>query len=350
MRRAQMQRPQFHEVIDLYRELTATKYCSHPVHSDCEGPIVKAHTVPKSGSLRRIAKEGHVYQFRADLPLLKQTQGKPIERLIGINEASTFTGFCSFHDNQVFAPIEAQPFQASAQHAFLLAYRSICRELFAKDHHVEVIQQLKDFDRGLSVEQQIALQDFLSVSALGAKTGQSQLKECKVKLDAMLIGHRYDDIRFCAVLLDQAPEVVASGSIYLEYDFHGNTLQPFAKDPLGVLDVITFSVIATEVGGAVVFSWIDETHGACTRFVESLNRLAKDRIGDAIVRFLFTYCENTFFSPSWWEAQAEQNRDKIRYRANLGTFFTNLPRSDSLTEDGFRFVRWNNLKLVSNVI
>jgi hypothetical protein len=47
MRRAQMQRPQFHEVIDLDRELTATKYCSHPVHSDCEGPIVKAHTVPK---------------------------------------------------------------------------------------------------------------------------------------------------------------------------------------------------------------------------------------------------------------------------------------------------------------
>ena len=75
MLREQMDRPQLHEMIDLYRELTATKYCSHPVRSECEGQIVKAHTVPKSGSLRRIAKEGHVYQFRADLPLLKQTQG-----------------------------------------------------------------------------------------------------------------------------------------------------------------------------------------------------------------------------------------------------------------------------------
>jgi len=116
------------------------------------------------------------------------------------------------------------------------------------------------------------------------------------------------------------------------------------------LDVITFSVVATELGGAVVFSWIDETHGACTRFVESLNRLAKDRIGDAIVRFLFTYCENTFFAPDWWEAQPDRNRDNIRDRANLGTFFTNLPQSDCLIEDDLRFVQWNNLKIVSNVI
>jgi hypothetical protein len=345
-----MERPRFHEMIDLYQGLAAKKYCSHPDRSKCEGQIVKAHTVPKSGSLRRISKDGHVYQFRADLPLLKKTHGQPLEKLIGINEASTFTGFCSFHDNEVFEPIEAHRFQPIAQHAFLLSYRSICRELFAKEHHVDVLRQLKRFDRGLSVEQQMAMQQFLSVSALGAETGVSNLKKCKTRLDKILTECAYQDVMFYAVLLDQTPEVVATGSIYVEYDFHGNTLQPFTTDPLGVLDVITFSVIATEAGGAVVFSWIGETYGACTRIIESLNRIAKDRIGDAVIRFLFTYCENTFFAPDWWEAQPDGNRDNIRYRVNLGTFFTNLPQSDCLIEDDLRFVQWNNLKIVSNVI
>lgn len=349
MPRAQMERPQFHEVIDLYRELTATKYCSHPIHSECEGQIVKAHTVPKSGSLRRIAKNGHVYQFRADLPLLKQTHGRPVEKLIGINDASTFTGFCSRHDSKVFEPIEVRPFEPIAQHAFLLAYRSICRELFAKQHHVDVLQQLKDFDRGLSVEDQMKMQEFLSISASGAQSGLSRLVDCKAKLGTVLMTSSYEDVSFYTLLLNRTPEIVATGSIYVEYDFDGARLQPLAN-PNIKLDVITFSVIATEAGGAVVFSWIDETHGACTRFIESLNRIQKSGIGDAIVRFLFTYCENTFFSPVWWETQSTTNQAKIRERANLGTFFTNLPPSNCLVHDGLHFVEWNEITVASNVI
>ncbi len=128
MLREQMDRPQLHDMIDLYRELTATKYCSHPVRSGCEGQIVKAHTVPKSGSLRRIAEGGHVYQFRADLPLLKRTHGKPTEKLIGINEASTFTGFCSRHDSKLFEPIEAHPFKPIPQHAQSVGHQAKIRE------------------------------------------------------------------------------------------------------------------------------------------------------------------------------------------------------------------------------
>jgi hypothetical protein len=149
--------------------------------------------------------------------------------------------------------------------------------------------------------------------------------------------------------LNRTPEIVATGSIYVEYDFDGARLQPLAN-PNIKLDVITFSVIATEAGGAVVFSWIDETHGACTRFIESLNRIQKSGIGDAIVRFLFTYCENTFFSPVWWETQSTTNQAKIRERANLGTSFTNLPPSNCLVHDGLHFVEWNEITVASNVI
>jgi len=42
----------------------------------------------------------------------------PTAKLMGINVASTFTGFCSYHDNLIFEPIEKQPFQNSLQQIF----------------------------------------------------------------------------------------------------------------------------------------------------------------------------------------------------------------------------------------
>jgi hypothetical protein len=164
----------------------------------------------------------------------------------------------------------------------------------------------------------------------------------------MLLGRNYDDLSHFTLVIDQTPEALSSGSIYVEYDFDGNALQPYAHDPSAVLDTITFSVIATESGGAVVFSWTDELHGACGRFIRSLNKVSPDRMGDAVIRFLFTYCENTFFSPTWWRAQSDAHREDIRRRARLGTHFTNMPPVDCLLEDDLRFVGWRP-EIVSNI-
>jgi hypothetical protein len=54
-----------------------------------------------------------------------------IEEDIGINEASTFEGFCNKHDTEVFSPIEANNIDYNnMEHLFLLLYRSITREYY----------------------------------------------------------------------------------------------------------------------------------------------------------------------------------------------------------------------------
>lgn len=325
------------------------KNCSHPNKAECRGRIVNAHTVPKTGSLQKIARAGHVYQFRADFALLKKTKGKITETLIGLNDASTFTGFCSFHDSEVFAPIERHAFQATQHHAFLLSYRSICREIFAKRYQAETYNDLRDFDRGLGRAEQVALQQFISASKAGAESGLKRLEDYKAKLDAILISENYSGVRFCTVLLPNTPELVASGSIYVEFDFEGRRLQPMAT-PSNVLDVITFSVIATDAGGAIVFAWVDEHRGASTELIRSFANLPREQIGDAMVRFLFTYCENTFFSPPWWEQLPPSNQASIRRRASLGSFPTNMPSIGCLLADGLNFVDWRNSELKSNSV
>jgi hypothetical protein len=88
------------------------EYCIHPSAAPtiCQGGIVKAHTIHKSGVLSRIAKSGHVYQGNANFFDLVKNKGKIAQKLVGINDASTFTGFCGLHDNNTFEPIEKEAF------------------------------------------------------------------------------------------------------------------------------------------------------------------------------------------------------------------------------------------------
>ena len=73
----------------------------------CKGKIIRAHTVTKSLSLKKIARDGHVYSFLTD----EKGYGDPTKTLfvldlLGINQASTFNGFCAEHDRKIFSDIE----------------------------------------------------------------------------------------------------------------------------------------------------------------------------------------------------------------------------------------------------
>ena len=49
---------------------------------------------------------------------------------VGRNQASTFPGFCSRHDTEIFKPLDTKPLSLDdAEQLFLIAYRSLTREL-----------------------------------------------------------------------------------------------------------------------------------------------------------------------------------------------------------------------------
>jgi hypothetical protein len=51
---------------------------------------------------------------------------------VGRNQATTFAGFCSQHDADIFKPIDTLAFQSTEpEHLFLVAYRAVARELHA---------------------------------------------------------------------------------------------------------------------------------------------------------------------------------------------------------------------------
>jgi len=177
---------------------------------DCSGTVVEAHTVPKSGSLQQIARNGHVYSFIPSLENMIKYKGRLQPELIGINRASTFTGFCSIHDNKIFSKIENQPFEGSQEQCFLLAYRALAREIYTKKALASSSNIRRQADRGKPLEKQLAIQYMNSLIDTGAFAGLRNSEHHKEMYDKVLLGGDFSSVRAYIIGLDSPPPIMCS--------------------------------------------------------------------------------------------------------------------------------------------
>lgn len=333
--REEMAPPTLQDKLQNTRRIFGKKYCIHPnAGAECKGDIIKAHTVQRSGGLTRIARQGHVYTLDpGDAEFVKTGRLSP--RLIGVNSASTFTGFCNYHDTKTFAPIENHPFEGHEQQVFLLGYRALCRELFMKRSMVEHLASVRHFDAGADIAKQIWWQDFVSTIERGEKSSLRHLEQYKLSsYDRCLINDNYSDVHYYVVRIGITPDFLCSGTVFPDYDFYGHRLQTLT-DLDEVPQLITFSIIATDNGGAAIFSWVGPTQ-AGQDLIKSFDSLTNDEICHAIARFSFEYVENIFISPDWWENLSDQVQHKLVIRL-MTEMRPDIKRvSSCLKDDGVR--------------
>ena len=140
------------------RRVFSTKKCLVPEAwlNDCRGGICRAHTVPES-SLRRIARDGHVYSCAPSWDHI-QKHGLGVPERRGIHQASTFSGFCSRHDSAIFEPLENKTFTRTPEQCFLLGFRALAQELYNKKGAAELSETRRDMDKGRVLTEQVAMQ------------------------------------------------------------------------------------------------------------------------------------------------------------------------------------------------
>lgn len=334
------------DFLSVHRKIWTKEYCLHPQQSSCSGNIVQAHTIQRGGSLEIIARDGHVYTFKTDTAKILKTGTLEIN-LVGINKASTFTGFCSYHDNYVFKPIEGEVFSISEETSFLLAYRVLCHELFLKKAWREELLYAKDnLDKGKSLSRQIEIQDIADQFLIGVEAGLNDLMTIKARYDEILIKHDYTAVRYYVIVLEEVPDFVCSGFTQAVYDFHGNQLQDLADLNI-ISENLSFSIIATDFGGVIIYSWA-ERNISSARLIESLMNLNPQKQVNASARFAFENFENLFISPNWWEALDPQLQQKIFQRHLSGT--PDHPHmAAGLIDDGLDLVSWKVRKIETNL-
>jgi hypothetical protein len=326
------------EMLDDLKSLDQ-RTCLHPYgRKNCDGPVIRAHTVAKSGSLASIAEGGHVYGWDHDFVTMSRNEGNFGLKLLGINRASTFTGFCKSHDQSIFAPIERQPLTFSPEQLFLLGYRAVCFEYYKKVGALVLAQLLRDKDRGRKPAAQRSFQEWLDLVEQGDRAGLNDLEHHKAAYDTRLLSSDFEEVRGYVIRLERPPSVLCSAAMFPEFDFEGRILQEMG-DLSKPLELICVSSIAVEENGAVAFTWLSGQRTSLL-LCESLERVPIERISSALIRLMFQFSENIYLTPSWWNSLSKEVQVSLVRRLNTGMVGGEDHSTGCLMEDNMTPSPW----------
>jgi hypothetical protein len=312
----------------------ARKYCLHPnAPEGCSKNIISAHSVQKALLKKFISTNGHVIQIKASAHV------EPVGLLakpeyIGINNATTFSGFCGKHDTELFRPLECTDFCFSHSQIALLGYRAVCRELYQKEAEIAAADSAWSY---CSVNPDITAfaekSEWHQTVQLARRNARINLTNAKNCYSEMLSDD--SELRYYGIEFSESPVYFNSVSFLPEWDFEGTRLQDlgFISD----YKPICFSAWAAGERAVAVFCWHNSASHICIPFIDSLRRSPPERLVNRILSMAFEVSENVVFRSDWWEALAERDRQLIVNRAfsGVGEFERT---SDSLKDDGLKAI------------
>ncbi|GBH27888.1 hypothetical protein [Burkholderia vietnamiensis] len=291
----------------------ATGPCQHPDASatTCSSPAsIKSHTIQRRGGLGAIAESGHVCSTKKAFMDLEKRGGQVDMENIGVGQASTFPGFCSHHDTELFKPVEQANSKLDAYNSFLLSLRAVTYEMATKDSQLRSHVASKEYiDYGRSFEQQAMLQNFLSLHQIGIEQGLKDVTQLKVLYDGAFQSQDFSKFSFYGVEFDRVLPFAAAGAFMPEFDFSGTQLQEIEVGQ----PVSQIALNVTQLGNntCVVFGWFGGSDCAAARLVDSFKAVSDHEKADALLVLAMEHLENFFCTPSWWAGLASEVSAKL---------------------------------------
>jgi hypothetical protein len=261
-------------------------------------------------------------------------------QLVGVKEASTFTGFCGEHDGRLFRNIDAEPLLPTVQQLSQLAYRALCREIMGKLLLARTIPGMRKLDRGREIVGQMRVQATADEFEDHVAAALPELRREQIQWHEAILGSHWDRISYALIRLDSPPDVVCCGVSQPDKDFLGRVLLDLRR-PGTRQDDVAFGLIPADEGGFAFFAWLDHFQEA-EEFVGSLLGLAEDRIVNQLVRYVFETFDNGWLAPAWWESLPTPEQDFLVERMNTGglPYLPGTADPYSLQDNTMSFVKW----------
>ena len=287
----------------IYQELRKgfAKICLREDTGECGEKIIRAHSLQKR-VFKDHAKNGHVYQFEpftgshdADKNLWPDP--------IGINEATTFLGFCERHDSQIFSPIENLPFQNTPEQIFLHHYRAFAQMYYDKGYKFKIIENvLNDLAKKFSASELKSIAQKVYLNQYDA----NELKTRKLYFDKQLQNKDWSEVEGYAFVGENMPDILTANFFAPRKNFHGQIFQDTKL--LAPLKWISFTVTAVD-DRAVFLLCGNRGCSVLREFTASFREMPLQTL--AIVTYVFCTFENFIMLPKWWESLSNDTQRKF---------------------------------------
>ncbi|MEO9340457.1 SEC-C domain-containing protein [Mesorhizobium sp. SB112] len=283
---------------------------------DCEGRIIKAHTVSRGPNLVKIARNGKVTCYTADPSRLIKNGGKLDSVEIGIADASVFYGFCSKHDRTLFSCIENEPFNGRADQCLAVAYRTLSREFYGKDAGSHLRETLRNADKGRTLIEQVRLQALLDMIDQGNDLAKKDLANTYEKLTSALVEGQGEALRSIIIEFEGMLPFMVAGAWSPFTDFYGDELQKgFADENL---EQIFISSFAGSDWSKICISWLNKPDAPGKVIADQICMLPKTQQSSACLQLSVKHVENIFYSPVWFDSLNETELEQLYMLASSG--------------------------------
>jgi hypothetical protein len=293
--------------------------------------------------VKHIAEDGHVFQYRLN-PRAKDGQEDFIATRVGVNEASTFFGFCQKHDNEFFSPLEQASFAMRSDQIALLGYRALCRELYHKDAAISSVEMMAKYVKKHPELYSLDKEYEMHLMQIGHSNARSNLAQALEPWKDMISGHNYSELRYYAVEFDSSPVHFCAGAFSPEWDFEGILLQDLSR--IEKFYPITFTAWAIGTCACAVFAWHKNADSVCRPYIASLEKINPIRTPNRLLSHAFEFCENVFFKQSWWNGLRRRDRGKLTHRVLSGMPHQSFERGPkSLMDDGLKALLYKSTRI-----
>lgn len=298
---------QFGQILAQCMKLYETGPCQHPLASAeaCSTPSsINSHTIQRRGGLAAIAEKGHVYSTKKAFMEIEKREGQIDMAKIGVGKASTFPGFCSHHDTELFRPVEQADSVLDAWNGFLLSFRAVTYEVATKDAQLRSHETQRDvIDYGKPFEVQAGIQNFMHMQQQGIRHGLDDVLGLKAMYDSAYLKRDLSDFSFYGIKFDCVLPFAAAGAFMPEFDFSGKQLQALSTKRNS--NQIALNI--TQLGSTTCasFGWFGGPNCAAGQLVQSFKSLPDAQKSNCLLVLSMEHMENFFCTPSWWEGLPE---------------------------------------------
>lgn len=274
-------------------EESKIKECFYFDHTHCDKRIISAHSIQKSKILKHISKDGMVIAIKKSIEPFNKIQS------LGKKVASTFTGFCGYHDNKLFMPIEDKPYIGTAQQKFLFAYRAFAYEAHKKREMSKMIEVFskkvgRDVEnKGLTYNLDV---DMPHVNNL--------FKDCFLKQD-------YSDLITYDLSLDYEVSFTVSSIISPRFNLSGKKINDF-RDKTKPIHNMFLTIFPNEGKTILLFSWFKESDCIYKKWIYQFKSLTVEKQINFLNVFIPLETENFYLSPDLWDAFGENGRKEFQ--------------------------------------
>lgn len=290
------------------------KCCLYPRQDECDGVIKKAHTLQNNGILSVLSENGHVMVTEAKA----DKNGIHIEFVKrGRNEATTFTGFCSKHDTEVFADIEIREYEQLPKQNFLFAYRAFSQEYHKKLRMFRATQNIFKNKPSLTKD------EFAIYNYRLRQLEMYDMNLYKEKFDYIILHENYDCINSRIIELEKAYDFAVTTMFVPTRDLNGKELNDAYSLEETRQKACFITIIPSNNRTIIIISWLREDGEVLEEFINQIMSLKESELKCYLNNILPMYTENIILSPRLWDRMPNYCRKKL-----IEALQNEFPRTD----------------------